>query len=253
VTYLLASIALAGGVGGFLCGCSQLGSRSIHQPRITSVIEFSSATLTGSVPKTELATLWNAKLKIGAEDPDAYKFLTISTNGRQTKLRVETCAEYTNAIQQASYSLTTADMATESWFVRAAGTLRFIESAKPSTHPLPDFLARLPVSVLGWSGSDEETQINDDTRKGLTLKDYARSGKVQHLNRNGHLLAFSTAFQDYSIEELGRGDLNGDKVEDALLFVTWHYREGSGRAYELYLVAKSRNGPILLKGRIGAR
>jgi hypothetical protein len=221
-------------------GCTVVSRFSIN-PRVTTRVEFTSSTLTGPVHKTQLATWWNTKLKIGSEDPDAYEFLTLSTNGQQTRIRVETCAEYTNAILQGSYSLTTADMAMERWFVRAVGTLRFIESAKPSTHVLSDdFLTQLPVSVLGWSGSDEEAQINADTRKGMTLNDHARSGRVTKLKAQEHSLSFQTLPKDFAVEELARGDSNGDGFEDALIFVAWHYREGSGFGYELYVLSSQR-------------
>jgi hypothetical protein len=161
--------------GFLLTGCLHLPPGTTpKEARIVANIEFTSATFTGPVPKTELATWWNTKLKIGSEDPDAYEFLTISTNGKQTKVKVQTCAEYTNAILQGSYSLTTADMAMDSWFFRAAGILRFMEKAHLSRRPLSsDFLTRVPVSILDWNGSDEEAQINADTRKGMTLNDYA--------------------------------------------------------------------------------
>ena len=138
------------------CSCSSISEPSRRAiPQVTSSIDFTTTTLTGPVSKATLATWWNTKLKIGSEDPDAYEFLT-TTNGQDKRLRVETCQQYTNAIQQGAYSFTTADMAMECWFIRAAGTLKFIESAQPSTHPLPDnFLSRLPVSLLGWVGSDE--------------------------------------------------------------------------------------------------
>jgi hypothetical protein len=222
-----------------MSGCRSLTSADSVSAKVVGRIEFSSATLTGPIPRHQATNWWTAKLKIGSKDPDAYEFLTLSTNAQQTKLRVETCAEYTNAINQGAYAFTTPDMAMESWFIRAAGTLSFMESAKPSTHPLShDFLTRLPVSVLGWSGSDEETQINADARKGMTLNEYAKAGKLNSFKHAAHMLTFGTASKDYSIEELARGDVDEDGLEDALLFVTWHYREGSGRAYELQVFSK---------------
>ena len=234
----------------FLIGCRwprKYSSQAVvEKPQVVAEINFTTSTLTGPVSKTTLATWWNTKLKIGSEDPDAYEFLTLSTNGQDKRLRVETCQQYTNAIQQGAYSLTTADMAMECSFIRAAGTLKFMGTAQASTHPLPDnFLAQLPVSLLGWVGSDEEAKINADTSKGITLKDYAWSGKVTKFKPGNHGLQFQTEARDFAVEELARGDWDGDGTEEALVSVTWHYREGSGFGYELRVVTKSANGRSL--------
>ena len=117
--------------------------------------------------------------------------------------------------------------------------MQFIEKTKTSTNPLRDnFLTQFPVSLLGWHGSDEEAQIEKDSRKGITLKDYSRSGKAKHLKRERHQISFQTEGQDFWIEELARGDFDGDGFEDALVFVTWHYQEGSGRGYALHIFTK---------------
>lgn len=229
----------------FHLACATTPHKKSSSPTITSSIDFTTTTLTGPVSKASLATWWNKKLKIGSEDPDTYEFL-ITTNGQDKRLRVETCQQYTNAIQQGAYSLTTADMAMECSFIRAAGTLKFMGTAQASTHPLPDnFLAQLPVSLLGWVGSDEEAKINADTSKGITLKDYARSGKVTKFKPGNHGLQIQTEGKDFAVEELARGDWDGDGTEEALVSVTWHYREGSGFGYELYVAMKSANGPSL--------
>ena len=246
-TLLLAALACL-----FTFGCSTT-PHDRRSPSITSSIAFATSNLTGPVSKAQLATWWNAKLKIGSGDPDAYEFLT-STNGQVQRLRVETCQQYTNAIQQGAYSLTTADMATEVWFKRAAGTLKFMATAQTSTQPLPDaFLSQLPVSLVGWNGSDEEAQINQDTIKGITLQDYARSGRVKKFKPGNHTLHFQTDARDFALEELARGDWNGDGTEDALISVTWHYKGGSGFGYALYAVTRSTNSPNLLSNPVSLK
>ena len=229
-----------------LTGCLQTRTgTSPSNPSITATIDFTTTTLSGPVSKDQLASCWTTKLKIGSSENDAYEFLTLSTNGQDKRIRVETCQQYTNAIHQGAFAFTTFDMTMQGWFQRAAGTLQFIESATPSTHPLPDsFLSHLPVSLLGWHGSDAEAQIKQDTRKGITLKDYARSGKVKNLKRERHQIRFQTEGQDFGIEELARGDVDGDGFEDALVFVTWHYREGSGRGYELQVWSRNKLRPF---------
>lgn len=228
-------------------GCLTHQSRQTQSlaPRAVANIEFVGATLTHVVSKPQLADWWTKKLNIGSASPDAYFFLT-TTNGQEKRIHVETCQQYTNAINKGAYAFTTADMAMDSWFVRAVAVLRFIKTAQPSTHPLPDdFLNRLPVSLVGWNGSDEEAQLNRDTSKGLTLKDYALNGKVKKLKAQNHSINFRTKAKDFAVEELACGDVDGDGFEDALISVTWHYQEGSGFGYELYVVARASKTPSL--------
>lgn len=218
-------------------------------PRITARIEFVGGSLLGTVPKVELTDWWERKLKIGSVEPDAYNFL-VGTNGPGERIRVETCQQYTDAIKQGAYALTTVDMGMDSWFQRASGALKFMEQAKQSAKPLPgDVLNNLPVSLLGWHGSDQENQLKADTRKGMTLNDYERSGKVKNLKWKRHQLSFQTEGMDFSIEELARGDVDGDGFEDALIFVTWHYQGGSGHGHEVYTVTcltNKQDGHLML-------
>lgn len=211
-------------------------------PSVVAAIEFVGTNLIGAAPNPQLADWWNLKLKIGSDAPDAYFFL-ISTNDQSERIHVETCQQYTNAINKGAYAPTTADMAMDSWFVRAVAVLKFMEKAQPSQHLLPDdFLNRLPVSFVGWNGSDEEAQLNRDTIRGVTLKDYVRSKRVAKFKAQNHSLHFQTDAKNFAVEELACGDWDGDGFEDALVFITWHYRGGSGVGYELYVVKRSTTG-----------
>ena len=108
----------------------------------------------------------------------------------------------------------------------------------------------MPVSLIDWHSSDEEAQIIEDTRKGMTLQDYSRSGKVKNLKRERHQVSFQTEGQDFWIEELARGDVDGDEFEDALIFVTGHYQGGSGRGYFLQVWSRNQLTPFLPKGSV---
>ena len=231
----------------FIVGCSTPPQNTASEPRVVASIEFASSTLIGPVTQNQLTNWWQQKLKIGSDEADAYEFLTLSSNGQDKRIRVETCADYTNALNQGAVALDTSGMTMQGWFQRAAGTMKFIGQAHPSTHPLPAyFLARLPVSLIGWHGSDEEAQIVEDTRNGITLKDYARSGKVKNLKLERHQVSFQTEGRDFWIEELARGDVDGDGFEDTWIFVTWHYQEGSGRGYELQVWSRNKLSPFHL-------
>ena len=226
--------------------CSSRLPQQSSAPRVVGVVEFVGGNLTGPVAKLQLADWWNSKLKVAP--PDAYDFLT-NTNG-QDRINVETCRQYTNAIHQGAYAPTSAGMVTEVGFVRAAATLRFMEQAKSSTQGLADdCLSRLPVSVVGWNGSDEHERMNRDTSNGLTLNDYARLRKLSRWKQAAHMLTFQTDAKSFAVEVLARGDWDGDGTEDALVAVTWHYREGSGFGYEVHVVRRSVSGSLLQLSR----
>ena len=214
-------------------------------PCIIEAVEFKNGKLVGAVPRASLSGWWNAKLKLGSDDPDAYEFLTIEKNGENQKIRVETCQQYTNAIGQGAIAFTTADMVMEGYFASAVSTLQFMGKALPSTNALPDnFLSQLPLSLLSWNGSDERVQIEADTRSGKTLKDYVRMGKVTGFKSKLHGLTFAANGRDFTVSEQARGDWNGDGAEDALIQVAWHYQGGSGFGVEQYVFAKKTLLPL---------
>ena len=214
-------------------------------PRIIVGVEFTKGKLVGVVPPASLSGWWNAKLKLGSDDPDAYNFLTIEKNGRNQKIRVETCRQYTNAIRQGAVAFTGFDMAMEGYFASAVSTLQFMDKALPSTNALPDnFLSQLPLSLLSWNGTDERMQIEADTRSGKTLKDYVRIGKATGFKSKLHGLSFAANGKDYWVNETARGDWDGDGAEDALIQVSWHYQGGSGFGAEQYVFAKKVLLPI---------
>lgn len=241
-TFLLAGLL-------FVVGCSSRQPARSLAPRIIGSIEFMGGNMSGSVQQKTLGAWWTEKLKLGT-DAEAYEFLT-ATNGQNKRIRTETCQQYTNATGQGAYAPTTADMASEVWFVQAVAILTFMEKAQPYRHPLDDdFLSRLPVSLVGWSGSDEENRINTDTSNGLTLQHYARLRKLTKWKQAGHVLKFETQTKNFAVEELACGDSDGDGTEDALIFVMWRYRGGSGFGYELQLVRKSAAGSKLELSRL---
>ena len=87
----------------FLIGCRwprKYSSQAVvEKPQVVAEINFTTAMFTGPVSKDQLTNWWSQKLKIGSDEVDAYEFLT-GTNGQDKRLRVETCQQYTNAIQQ---------------------------------------------------------------------------------------------------------------------------------------------------------
>lgn len=226
-------ITLLAAFGCMFLGCAARLRDSEYEPSVITV----------GIVRAEHnpANLWSFKLHIGSSDPAACEFLTISTNGQQQRIRVETCEEYTNAIAHGAYAFTTADMALDAWFRRAVATLTFLESAQSPATSVPfDYLQALPVSVLGWNDSDQEAQLAGDAGKGMTIMDYSVSGRLKNFKVKGNTITFNDDVRHYTVEELARGDYDGDGVEDALMSVSWQYSEGSGRGNEYHVWSKAK-------------
>lgn len=87
--------------------------------------------------------------------------------------------------------------------------------------------------------------LNDCT--GPTSKHQIHALKLKD---NG--IRFSDDVCDYDVSELCRGDLDGDGFEDALVMVATYYREGSGRAYQCWVVSKTvaDKSQLELKARV---
>ena len=58
---------------------------------------------------------------------------------------------------------------------------------------------------------------------------------------------FDSEIKAYHLVELARGDFNHDGFEDSLVEANWHYREGSGRGGELWLVQRVASGPLKIE------
>jgi hypothetical protein len=211
----------------------------IYPVQLLQPLEFSGFTI-NAVNPVGATRLMEQKIKSGAssDDPDAYDFLVLPNSDH--RLHVETANEYLKAIKKGAAPYTTYDLITDGWFQQVAGTLKFIEQAKPSKKSyLPDDLSMLSVAVLDYKGSDWEAQFKQDVENKKTLKDFANSGKIKKMHAANHQLKFQTDEKEYFIDEMARGDFDGDGVEDALIFVTKHHREGSGVGYELFIIRRT--------------
>jgi hypothetical protein len=205
--------------------------------QLLAPLEFSASTIT-SVTPSAITRLLNQKVKLGSQEPDAYEFLVLpdSTN----RVRVETANEYIDALKKGACPYTTFDVTMDSWFQRTAGSLKFIERSTPSTQSLlPTDLLEFSVEILGSNDPDERDKLSQDARKGISLRDYAKSGKVQKVKASKHQLRLETDTEELYIQEMARGDFDRDGFEDALIFVTSHYKEGSGRGFVLFVAHKT--------------
>lgn len=249
---------------GLLAACTSPDAPNKSAPiRLLSPLPFDRFTKSGPIARSEVMSLLHEKVKLNSEEPDDYVFLVLPATppaisnpaappalpvvGR--RVRVETVAEYLAALKQGAGSFTTFDQAVDEVFRTTAITLKFLAEAVESRRSLlpVNLLEQLPVTVLGWNGSDQERELLNAAAKGTTLRDYSRSGKLQKFVSKAIPLTFEDSVRTYQFTELARGDFNGDRFEDSLVEVSWHYQEGTGLGSETFLVQRAEGKQLTVQ------
>jgi hypothetical protein len=199
--------------------------------QLLSHLEFGDGKV-GSVTQSSLPNLFNRKVSLGGES-NGYDFLVMPSS--EHRLQVETVNQYLAALKNGAYPLTTFDITMDSWFLTAAGTLKFLERATPSRKSLlPDSLVHLPSSVV----FDRDQNAQED-QAAAGIKDLVKAGKVKNLKTGKHHIQFETDSEQIVIKELARGDFDGDGFEDGLVLVASYAIEGSGRGYSLFIIHRT--------------
>ena len=227
-----------------MTGCKPPAPSSLS-PHLTEPLKFSDFTVSDLNPEG-VSNLLTAKVYIGMERPDSTDFDIFVTDDNTNRIHVETVQQYRAIKTTKAYAPTTVDMVMQDWFVQVDDVLEFMQKAKTSTSSFlgPDFLKDLPVSILESGFGAVEGDFADkygkileaDTKAGKTIQDYNSSSAplpLKKLKEIGHTLTFfdSTIEIDYLVKELARGDVNGDRIEDALVSVGWHTQGTMGGAW----------------------
>ena len=89
----------------------------------------------------------------------------------------------------------------------------------------------MPFGRLNWPSSDPA--------KGVSLEDYSKTGRITSVKRSENSISFETSGMRHSIDELVRGDYDGDGYEDSIIKHNQHYIEGTGRSYTCYIVKRT--------------
>lgn len=227
-------------------------ARAATQPVLLTPLKFVGADLAGPVTPAEAAQ-WMLK-KVRTDPPEAHTFL--STNSDVTGLiTTETVAAYVEALQQGAEPPDNFCMGIYGCFMRTAAPLYYLKHAKPASRALPADMGldNLSVSFLTWCGSDEKQRLDQDVKKGLTLRDYMENETIHSVRRPSQFeLRFVTGesvfAKEYLIQWMARGaDLDQDGREDLLIFVDVHSVEGTGRDFDVYLASTPPRRPQNLK------
>jgi hypothetical protein len=228
-----------------LAGCVSPGGNPSQQadealePRLLEPLHFAEFSVVGTITPKGLEQLSREKLR--SSQPDAYEFLAHPETGRY--IRTETVEQYLKALSAGYRTRTTSDITTESFFKQAANVLQFMKKAQTARHNdmAGVSLKNLSVGFLGWSGSEEQEALERDVTRGTRLADYAISGRIKHLQIKNGGLKFDYKNRHYIVDKVALGDITGDGHMELLVSIAWYYHEGSGRSYDLNVVARSEN------------
>ena len=244
------------GVLAVLTGCQHpnMDSNSEAQlaaPRLLSPVEYDDFNAVGPVTAKGVGHLMTERVKIGSSDADAYEFLVSGEGQEQKRVRAETVAEYLKARKSGAYPYNTFDLSMDSYFERTASSLVFLQQAEPAktNYLFGASLLNLSVSFVLFPEQDGIDRIEHDVKNGLRLRDYARSHTIWNVKTiSPNEISFTTGLLDYDVELVACGDHDHDGFEDGVLYVIYHYHEGSGLGYNTYLVSPTNPiSPISLQ------
>jgi len=217
---------------------SETVQRAIIKPRIVQPFEFDGLTVSSFDQVPDIDSLFDQKISMGGQD--GYEFLRLDFEDNNSYVRVETAGQYLEMRRKGAAPYTTYDISMDSWFKRILPPLVFSKHSSASKRSLlGDDLMDLSVSFLPWFGSEERIRLESDTAKGFSLADYLKNGRIKSVKKSENSISFETSGMRHSIEELVRGDYDGDGYEDSIVKHNEHYIEGTGRSYTCYIVKRT--------------
>jgi hypothetical protein len=216
----------------------ELVERSSIKPRIVQPFEFEELTVSSFDEVTDVDSLFDQKISMGGQD--GYEFLRLDLEDNKSYVRVETAGQYLEMRRKGATPFSTYDITMNSWFVRILPPLVFSKHSRASKRSLlGDDLMDLSVSFLPWFGSEERIRLESDTAKGFSLTDYLKNGRIKSVKKSENSISFETSGMRHSIDELVRGDYDGDGYEDSIIKHNEHYIEATGRSYTCYIVKRT--------------
>ncbi|VVN74697.1 hypothetical protein [Pseudomonas fluorescens] len=178
------------------------------------------------VSKAELDTLRDRPVRLGENhDIDG---LTLRNEANE-QCFVRTCREYDQALSKDFFAQTTFDIKMSSWFEHQCGLLRALQAADT---PSESFIENPRVSIIDLSlmpfslfpeMGDEDIAIDPST----SYQDKVDDGSLVIKRVSQNLLSVESVSMGQQLIEVVRADLNGDGIEDILLFEYCYAKEGT--------------------------
>ncbi len=215
----------------------EVSSAKTIKPRLVQPLEFVGLKVSSFEQVEDINSLFNKKISMGGQD--GYEFLRLDLDDDKSYVRVETAGQYLEMRRKGAGPYTTYDITMDGWFEKIVPALVFTKLSSASKNSLlGKDLMDLSVSILSWVGSEERTRLEADTKKGVSLKDYLKSGRIKSVKKSKNGISFEAGYKKYFIDELVRGDYDDDGYEDSIIYCGRHYIEGTGRSYSCYIVKR---------------
>ncbi len=178
------------------------------------------------VSKADLETLLDRPVRLG--ENTHIEGLTL-TNYKDEERQVSTCREYEKALSQGFYAKTTFDMKMSTWFEHQCGLLSALEVADT---PAESYIASPKVSIIDLSLMPFSLFPNigeqeDPIDPSVSYQDKVDDGSLIIKRVSQNLLRAESGGMGQQLIEVTRADLNGDGIEDILLFEYCYATEGT--------------------------
>ena len=221
-----------------------------HSERPEAVFEliegmhFANGSEVKSIAKADIEFLWNLPICLGDYYIEGLPF----TNEDGKQIFVRTCREYEFAYEQDYLPKNNAILKMSVKFNQMSGLLKSMQSA---TTPQQSFISnpkigvvdleQLPLSLFPWIGDEDIRIVELPPNK--TYQDKVKDGEfiVKSVSQNS--LSIEGNGMGQRLTEVLRADLNGDGIEDILLFEYCYATGGSlGYGGNRILTRKSSDG-----------
>lgn len=159
------------------------------------------------------------------------------------RVRVTTGAEYLTAIRRGAYPATTLDFHRDGAVARTVGMLEFVRRAVPARRSaLPaDLSTALPVRLLWWGDGDTPRDVERADRAGAPISKRVGSLRVTITKNGPHSTTFdASGLRRIRVDELARGDVDGDGSEETLIQVISTMPGGTYYAAQLWVAHPPR-------------
>jgi hypothetical protein len=202
-------------------------------------IEFLDGVVVSEINKANVEELLDRPIKLGTDLPTGLEL--VHENG--STVAVRTTREYRTAIQKGYYAPTTFAMKTEAFFKLPLAVLTVIEHTRPAERSFirePRVgIVDLDLTHLSMLPTMTGEHAEHDCR---TLAEVKAKGRLLVQSTTSHSLAFEYVGMSRMLVEVIRMDLNGDGIEDMLLY---GYDRAIGGTFGAgFTMALTRRSPI---------
>jgi hypothetical protein len=210
-------------------------------------LKFTDGDVTGCLSSAGAKRLLDRPLAMGDPGNEDGVALTHPQDMSQRR-QVTTCRQYDESTAQGWYALTTYDMSMESYFRRSCALIGALAKAAPARR---SFIRepRVGIGDLDVVGASVLKGFVPTGEPGATVATLVRAGSVVIDKRGATILQLSGNGFTAQLEEVARGDFNGDGTEDILVFSAVHAQGGTLRGYEMKILSRrSATEPLMIVG-----